>query len=111
MMARVDQNRIRQALANILDNALKYTPEQGRIRIKTEETAREFLIHIRDSGIGIQESEMPRIEGLAESNGSDRQSVLRRAQRLSGQAQGAGRVLGCGRSGPARRLSAAVQCT
>jgi len=61
LLASVDQNRIRQALANILDNAVKYTPEHGRIWIEAEENDREFLIHIRDNGIGIHESEIPRI--------------------------------------------------
>jgi heavy metal sensor kinase len=61
MFAHVDHNRIRQALANILDNAVKYTPEKGQIRVETGQTDREFLIHIQDNGIGIHGSELPRI--------------------------------------------------
>ena len=61
LLAYVDQNRIRQALANILDNAVKYSPDHGRIWIEAEQNDREFLIHIRDNGIGIHESEIPRI--------------------------------------------------
>ena len=50
-----------EAIANIVDNAIKYTPEYGRIAIKT--TAYELFcrMDIADNGIGIDESEFSRI--------------------------------------------------
>jgi signal transduction histidine kinase len=46
---------------NILGNAVKYTPEGRSIAVTTTSSADEFLINIRDTGIGIPEAELPRI--------------------------------------------------
>jgi two-component system clock-associated histidine kinase SasA len=49
-----DQGRIRQVLANLLDNAIKYTPEQGTIQISMlHRTAQKVQISILDTGPGI----------------------------------------------------------
>lgn len=48
-------NRIRlgQVVKNLVGNAIKYTPEQGYIRVSTEEHDGQILVHVQDSGIGI----------------------------------------------------------
>lgn len=46
-------NLLGQALSNLLDNAIKYTPEGGRIRFSVSQTAATALIVICDNGIGI----------------------------------------------------------
>lgn len=58
-----DGNRIRQALANLVDNAVKYTPAGGRVEISVEQDAAvgEARVCVRDSGIGIPADAIPRI--------------------------------------------------
>ncbi len=59
--ASVDVNRLRQALANLLDNALKYTQTGGAIRMSVTKEASAVLIRIQDTGMGITAEELPRI--------------------------------------------------
>ncbi|AGT33072.1 alkaline phosphatase [Geobacillus genomosp. 3] len=58
---RGDANRLKQILLNLLANAIAYTPEHGRVTVEVEETGQEVLIRVRDTGIGIEENEIPRI--------------------------------------------------
>ncbi|MGH8161303.1 MAG: ATP-binding protein [Gammaproteobacteria bacterium] len=46
-----------QAVGNLLDNAIKYTPEGGRIRLSLSQDAREALLMVEDSGPGIPPGE------------------------------------------------------
>ena len=49
-----DRTTMRQALINLLDNAIKYTPEGGKIRVTVgRTTANEFFIAVSDNGPGI----------------------------------------------------------
>ncbi len=59
--ARVDATRIRQVLANLLDNAVKYTDPGGRVAIEVEASEGAVLVRVRDSGMGIPADEMDRI--------------------------------------------------
>lgn len=56
-----DQNRLRQVFANLLDNALKYTPEGGAVAIRARREANATVIEFQDSGIGIAPEEQQRI--------------------------------------------------
>ena len=57
----VDAARIRQVFANLLDNAIKYTPPGGEVTISAERTDGEARIVFRDTGHGIPQGDLPRI--------------------------------------------------
>jgi signal transduction histidine kinase len=52
---------MRQAFGNLLDNALKYTPEGGGVTITTRCEADRAVVSFRDTGIGIPAEEQSRI--------------------------------------------------
>ena len=56
-----DEDRAIQILANLTDNALKYTPEGGKVTISAKRLNGEVLITIRDTGIGIPAEHLSRI--------------------------------------------------
>ena len=58
---RGDAKRIRQAVANVLDNAIKYTPPGGRIEIEARAEQEQALISVKDTGMGIKPEELPKI--------------------------------------------------
>jgi signal transduction histidine kinase len=52
---------VRQILSNLLDNALKYTPAGGQVRISAREEAGHVLVEVADTGIGIPAADRDRI--------------------------------------------------
>jgi signal transduction histidine kinase len=54
-----DKARIQQVLANLLSNALKYTPDGGRVNLAVYETDEGGAVSVEDNGIGISEEELP----------------------------------------------------
>jgi len=56
-----DRDRLRQALANLVDNAIKYTPRDGRVEISAAKDGGDVLIRVADTGPGISEQDQPRI--------------------------------------------------
>jgi len=57
----VDSARIRQVFANLLDNALKYTREGGRVNIQACRDTTEVIVKFRDTGMGIPAEEQGKI--------------------------------------------------
>jgi signal transduction histidine kinase len=57
----IDRLRFEQVAANLLDNAIKYTPAGGRVDVAVERENGRALLRVRDSGIGIPEAEQPQI--------------------------------------------------
>src|SRR5438874_518272 len=56
-----DRVRLQEALYNLLDNAVKYSPEHGEIRLTARQRDEEIVLSVRDSGIGIGKEDLPRI--------------------------------------------------
>ncbi|MFQ6083910.1 MAG: two-component system histidine kinase PnpS [Candidatus Aminicenantia bacterium] len=56
-----DPERIAQAFSNLIDNAIKFTPEKGKIMVKAQEIDNFIRIDVSDTGIGIAEEHLPRI--------------------------------------------------
>jgi two-component system, OmpR family, phosphate regulon sensor histidine kinase PhoR len=59
---RADRDRVFQIFLNILDNAVKFTPEGGAIKITTaQRDAETVAVRIADTGIGIPKNDLPRL--------------------------------------------------
>ena len=58
-----DSDKLRQVLINLIDNAVKYSPDGGRIDVAVEARDGGVRISIRDEGIGIAPLEQRRIFG------------------------------------------------
>jgi two-component system phosphate regulon sensor histidine kinase PhoR len=56
-----DEEAVRQILDNLLDNAVKYTPEGGWVRISCVLTTHQVAIEVADSGIGIPRDDLSRV--------------------------------------------------
>jgi signal transduction histidine kinase len=58
---KIDKNRIRQVIINIIDNSFKFTPQNGEIKISAFEENKKVIIKISDSGIGIKEEDKEKV--------------------------------------------------
>jgi signal transduction histidine kinase len=56
-----DRTRLEQVAANLLDNAIKYTPAGGEVRIDVRRAAGTAVLEVRDTGQGIPADELPRV--------------------------------------------------
>lgn len=56
-----DPGRLRQVVANLLDNAVKYTSDKGIVAVTVKQEGREVILTITDNGVGIPPHELPRI--------------------------------------------------
>jgi signal transduction histidine kinase len=56
-----DPDRMLQVVLNVLQNAIKFTPQAGAVRVRVAQAGRECLIAVSDTGIGILEAELPNI--------------------------------------------------
>ncbi|MEZ4545652.1 MAG: PAS domain-containing protein [Cyanobacteriota/Melainabacteria group bacterium] len=57
----VDEIAVKRVIINLIDNAIKFTPQGGRVRVWGEETPNTVTIFVKDSGIGISQDEIPRV--------------------------------------------------
>jgi two-component system OmpR family sensor kinase len=56
-----DATALRALLSNLVDNAVRYTPEGGRVDVTVEKDAADAIVAVRDSGPGIPASERTRV--------------------------------------------------
>jgi two-component system phosphate regulon sensor histidine kinase PhoR len=56
-----DEEAVRQILDNLIDNAIKYTPEGGAVRVVCGRTDDVVSVEVADTGIGIPRDDLPRI--------------------------------------------------
>ena len=57
-----DKNRLRQVFINIIDNALKYTPQGGFVKVNVSEDSGYIRIVVSDTGCGIPENHLPKVK-------------------------------------------------
>jgi PAS domain S-box-containing protein len=57
----MDAARIEQVLVNLLGNAIKFTPEDGTIRVTVTQQDGHARVSVQDSGIGVSPDELPRL--------------------------------------------------
>jgi heavy metal sensor kinase len=56
-----DPARLRQVFYNVIDNAIKYTPEGGSIEVRVESLSKEARVSVTDTGIGIPPEHLERV--------------------------------------------------
>ena len=61
VIATFDRTRIRQAISILLDNAIKYTPEGGEVKVEVQERDGWAQVVVSDTGVGISEDQLPQI--------------------------------------------------
>lgn len=68
-----DPTRLEQALGNVLSNAVKFTPEQGRIEVRMRLAGDQVVISVKDNGDGISPEFLPHIfERFKQADGSEK---------------------------------------
>lgn len=61
LMISVDGAKIKQVFANLLDNAIKFAPEKGRIELGCKANQKEIVFQIKDNGVGIPKRQQQRV--------------------------------------------------
>jgi len=56
-----DPHRVREVLANVIDNALKFTPQDGRVTVEARPGANDVRVTVRDTGCGIRPADLDQI--------------------------------------------------
>jgi two-component system sensor histidine kinase SenX3 len=56
-----DETQLTSMFANLVENAVKYTPPEGRVEVAAESDGREVVVRVSDTGIGISEEYLARI--------------------------------------------------
>ncbi|MFH1194327.1 MAG: PAS domain-containing sensor histidine kinase [bacterium] len=61
VFTRIDENKFRKIIANILDNAIKYNKHEGEVTISAITGSDAFSVQIEDTGIGIHEDKLDKV--------------------------------------------------
>ena len=57
-----DENRIKQVLINLLDNAFKFTSEDGKVILNAYKENDVLVLEVKDNGVGISEEDLPKVK-------------------------------------------------
>jgi two-component system phosphate regulon sensor histidine kinase PhoR len=61
LQVEADADLVQKAITNLVDNAIKYSQEGGRVWIQAQQNNTELLIKVTDNGTGIQASDLPHV--------------------------------------------------
>ncbi|MBI4769920.1 MAG: hypothetical protein HY784_05760 [Chloroflexi bacterium] len=61
LVALADEEQVRRAIGNLLHNAIKFTPQGGRVRLRAQAAGDDVLVEVSDSGPGIPPEDLPRV--------------------------------------------------
>jgi two-component system phosphate regulon sensor histidine kinase PhoR len=61
LVAKINAPLLEQAVVNLIDNAVKYSPNNGAVRITAEQRGGELVIGVEDAGCGIAPKHLPRL--------------------------------------------------
>jgi signal transduction histidine kinase len=57
----VDEEKIRLAVQNLIENAIHYTPQGGRVTASVSHDTKEVMLQVQDTGMGIPENQKARV--------------------------------------------------
>jgi PAS domain S-box-containing protein len=60
-LVEADRDKVRQVLVNLVENAIKYSPDGGRVELRVEAHEENVLFQVRDEGLGIPPDEQSRV--------------------------------------------------
>lgn len=63
ILVRVNEGQLRRVIGNLLDNAIKFTPENGTIQVGVFQQGRDVRLLVKDTGIGIPSEDLPYLFG------------------------------------------------
>ncbi len=71
-----DKDKLAAALTNLVSNAIKYTPDGGKVTVRVDADATRVLFMVEDSGIGISAEDMPKLCGKFFRSSDDRVQAI-----------------------------------
>ena len=60
-MADIDPDLVREAMVNLMSNAMRYTSEGGSVKVRVARDRRNVLLSVQDTGMGIAKEDIPRV--------------------------------------------------
>lgn len=60
-LAEFDTEYLRMAISNLIDNASKYTPTGGEVKVTIDQNAKNLFVHVADNGVGISEEDIKKL--------------------------------------------------
>jgi signal transduction histidine kinase len=87
LVLNADPTRIVQVVTNLLTNAVKFTPREGRVWLSVDQEEQTLVIRVRDNGMGIQADMIPRIFEMFAHRRPNEAGRVRRSRRQSRDAR------------------------